>query len=189
MKQNLKRNLTSAFLVLVLLWIIELIDVILPVDLVQFGIVPRNIVGLRGILFAPFLHAGWYHLISNSLPLFVLLTTLFTFYGKISIQVCVFSAILGGLTVWLIARSGTVHVGASGVIFSLLTFLIASGVFRKNFKALLIALVIFFLYGGALWGVLPSNPYISWEGHLFGAIAGILIAWIYRNTSVSESAQ
>jgi membrane associated rhomboid family serine protease len=106
--------------------------------------------------------------------------TMMTFYRSMWLRITLFSAIIGGLAVWAFARGGSVHIGASGVIFSLIVFLLASGIFRKNFKALLIALVVFFLYGGALWGVLPSNPYISWEGHLFGALAGVFLAWIYR---------
>ena len=88
---------------------------------------------------------------------------------------------------WAFARTGTVHIGASGVIFSLITFLLASGIFRKNIKAILIALVILFLYGGALWGVIPGQAGISWEGHLFGAIAGVLLAWVYKGVNKKQN--
>ena len=170
-----------------LLWFIELIDYILPANLDVLGIIPRETRGLKGIVLSPFLHGGWKHLISNSVPLLVLLTTVLTFYKKVWLQVTIFSALIGGVAVWAFARTGTVHIGASGVIFSLITFLLASGVFRKNIKAILIALVILFLYGGALWGVIPGQEGISWEGHLFGAIAGIILAWVYKGINKKQS--
>jgi membrane associated rhomboid family serine protease len=186
MKQNLQQNLQVSVGIIILLWAEEIADVFLKLNLDRFGILPRQIIGLRGIFFAPFLHGGFYHLISNTIPLFILLMTMMTFYRSIWLQVTIFSALMGGLAVWAFARGGTVHIGASGVIFSLITFLLASGIFRKSFKSLLIAVAVFLFYGGVLWGVIPSNPYISWEGHLFGAAAGVFLAWIYRSEPAVE---
>ena len=177
----MKKNVIVSLWVLAVLWAIELIDAILPVNLDQFGIVPRSVSGLFGIIFSPFLHGGWGHLISNSIPLLILLTVIMTFYNKLWYKVVLFSAIIGGLGVWIIGDSNSVHIGVSGVIFSLMTFLLASGIFRKSFKSIIIGIVIFFLYGGTLlFGILPGQEGVSWEGHLFGAIAGVILAWAYK---------
>ncbi len=175
----MKKKITLVIIVIAILWGIRIIDIILPLNLNNLGIVPRSLVGLRGILFAPFLHGGFAHLISNTIPLFILMMTMLIFYEKTAIHVFVFSALVGGAFVWIFARSAT-HIGASGVIFSLVGYILASGVFRKNFKSILIALIIFFIYGGIIWGVLPTRPGISWEGHLFGFLAGIGLAYAYR---------
>jgi len=129
------------------------------------------------------LHGSWGHIISNTLPLFFLTWALLFFYERIALRIWVFSAFLGGVLVWIFARDA-VHIGASGVIFSLISFLIASGIFRKSFKSIIVSIIIFFLYGGAIWGVLPTQPGVSWEGHLFGFLVGILLAYIYKDSQV-----
>ena len=121
----MKTKLFIAFALLAFIWLIFIVDIIIPLDFVKFGIVPRSVRGLFGIAFAPFLHAGIRHILSNSLPLFFLTLALFAFYDKEAIAVWALSAILGGILVWIFARPNTVHVGASGVIFSLVAFLIA----------------------------------------------------------------
>lgn len=178
----MKSTFKILFLLFALLCSIELINMFTLLNLNQYGIIPRNIIGLRGILFAPFLHAGARHLLSNLFPLMFLTGTLLVFYRRIWLQVYISCMLLGGGGVWFFARGGTVHIGASGLIFGLAGFIIASGLFRKSFSSLLIALIIFFLYGGLIWGVLPVETYISWESHLFGLIAGIITAWLYRNS-------
>jgi len=177
----MKSKLVSSFVVLAIMWLVFLADFIFPVNFNNFGITPRTVRGLFGIIFSPFLHAGLYHLVSNSLPIFFLTFALLVFYEKIAVKVWTLSAILGGSMVWLLSWRNATHVGASGVIFSLIGFLVASGIFRKSFKAIAVGVLVFFIYGGALWGVLPTNPYVSWEGHLFGLLAGIFLAYVYRN--------
>ena len=177
MIQKIKLSLTF----IAVLWVIRIID-LLPINLNSFGITPRSVDGLWGILFSPFLHGGFLHLFSNSIPLFVLMITLFFFYEKIAIQVILLSSIIGGSLLWLLGLdSMTNHIGASGLIFGLLSFLIVSGIIRKNIKSLLVAIVIFFMYGSALWGIFPSKPWVSWEGHLYGMVAGIVVAFLYKN--------
>ncbi len=149
-------------------------------NLNQYGIYPRHTSGLVGIIMSPFLHGNLAHIISNSLPLLVLSIVLFIFYPKLANQVLIFSILIGGMFVWLLARSA-MHIGASGLIFALLGFILASGIFRKNIKSIIIAIIIFFIYGGIIWGVLPIHPQVSFESHLFGFIAGILLAYLYRN--------
>ncbi len=165
------KNLKIPIILVALMWLVFILDN-MGFNLNQYGIYPRTLRGLIGIVCSPFLHADWGHIVSNTIPMFILSATLFVFYPKLAGKVLIFSALLGGILVWIFARSA-MHVGASGLIFSLVGFLLASGIFRKKFKALLIAIIIFFIYGGIIWGVLPTNPRVSFEGHLFGLIAGV----------------
>ena len=176
----MKNGLVIALAVVALLWIILIINYIIPIDFNQFGIMPRRTDGIKGILFAPFLHLNWAHLISNSMPLIILLTGLFWLYNKVAIRILILSTIIGGSMVWLLGREAF-HIGASGVIFSLVAFFIASGIFKRDFKAILLSVIVFFMYGGIVWGVLPGQSGVSWEGHLFGFITGIGLAYFFRD--------
>lgn len=176
----MKNSLIIAFMIVASFWTVFIVDSILGIDINHFGIIPRRAEGIKGILFAPFLHGSFAHLVSNSVPMLVLATVLFWFYRKIAVRVLLLSAVMGGLLVWIFGRTAF-HIGASGLIFALLSFLIASGIFRKKLKALLIAVIIFFLYGGVIWGILPSQPGVSWESHLFGFISGIALAYIFKD--------
>lgn len=183
----MRSKLTISASLIVIIWLVYLANIIIPVEFRQFGIVPRSTNGLIGIILAPFLHGGLGHIISNTLPLFFLTFALLFFYEKIAFKVWIISALAGGILVWLLARGNSVHIGASGVIFSLIGFLIASGIFQKSFKSILISIIILFLYGGAIWGVLPTQPGVSWEGHLFGFIVGVALAYFYRKTESREN--
>jgi membrane associated rhomboid family serine protease len=141
-----------------------------------FGIVPHSLIGLRGILFAPFLHGGFYHVAANTAPFIILgwlvmLRKISDFYF-----VSVVSAIVSGLGTWLIGSPCSVHVGVSGVVFGYFGYLLFRGYFERSFVAIAISIAIAVTYGGLIWGVFPTNPYISWEGHLFGFIGGIIAA-------------
>jgi membrane associated rhomboid family serine protease len=140
------------------------------------GILPHHLIGLRGILFAPFLHGGFYHVAANTLPFlvlgwFVMLRNINDFYF-----VSFMSALIGGLGTWLLGRPDSVHIGASGVIFGYLGYLLFRGYFERSFVAIAISVIVAMIYGGLVWGVLPTRAYISWEGHLFGFIGGIIAA-------------
>ena len=161
----------------VLLWLIELADVLLPAQLDDEGIRPRSEDGLWGILWAPLLHAGWGHLIANSLPLLVLGFLVFLSGIGRALAATAVIWVVGGLGTWLIAPEHTVHIGASVIVFGWLTYLMLRGIFARNEGQIALGAVILVLYGGALWGVLPGQPGISWQGHLFGAIGGGLAAW------------
>ncbi len=176
----MKKSLVIALSIVSLLWVIYIIDLIIPIDFTGFGILPRSSSGIKGILFAPFLHLNLAHIMSNTMPLMILLTGLFWFYERIAWRVLALSVIIGDGLVWILGRS-LVHVGASGVIFSLVAFFIFSAIFKKNFKALILGLFVFFLYGGIIWGVLPGQPGISWEGHMFGFITGGMLAYFFRD--------
>jgi membrane associated rhomboid family serine protease len=140
------------------------------------GIFPRELIGLRGILFAPFLHGGFYHVAANTVPFIVLgwlvmLRNISDFYF-----VSFMAAFVGGLGTWLVGSPYSVHIGASGVIFGYFGYLLFRGYFERSFVAIAISLVIAVTYGSLIWGVLPTRSYISWEGHLFGFIGGIIAA-------------
>jgi membrane associated rhomboid family serine protease len=130
------------------------------------GIFPRELIGLRGILFAPFLHGGFYHVAANTVPFIVL--------GWLVMLRNISD--LGGLGTWLVGSPYSVHIGASGVIFGYFGYLLFRGYFERSFVAIAISLVIAVTYGSLIWGVLPTRSYISWEGHLFGFIGGIIAA-------------
>ncbi len=160
-----------------IMWVSYLLDLVLPGEFTSWGIEPRSLSGLKGIVFAPFIHHGFLHIISNTSAVFILTFVLFKFYEEVAAKVWAGSAAIGGSLVWLLGRPA-MHVGVSGVIFSLIGFLISAGIFKFNLKSLAIAVVILFMYGGTvIFGVLPVNPFVSWEGHLFGLIAGIGIAY------------
>jgi membrane associated rhomboid family serine protease len=189
---GMRQSFINALMIVASFWAIFIVSVITDVDFTPFGILPRHSEGIKGILFAPFIHGSFAHLISNTIPMLVLTTVIFWMYRKIAFRVLLLSILMGGLLVWIFGRSTTLntnhievlthHIGASGVIFALVGFLIASGIFRKKIKALMIAVAIFFLYGGIIWGVLPTQPGVSWEGHLFGFISGVVLAYIFKDS-------
>ena len=176
MRQNLKTALTAV----ATLWMVYYIDFFLPIDLRLYGLRPRQLDGLAGVVFMPFLHIDIRHLTANSGILFVLLTVSLSFSRKLTWGALLIIIIVGGGLVWLSAERGTIHIGASGVIFGLIGFLMCLGVFRRDWRALVISLAIFLLYGGALQSLLIYVPGISWTGHLFGFISGVLAAWWTR---------
>jgi membrane associated rhomboid family serine protease len=170
------KNVRYIFIFILVLWGVRLVDTLLPIDLCQFGIVPRNFIGLLGLIFAPFLHGNYFHLISNTIPVFVLLLTLFSFYPKKAWIVIIESVLIGGGLVWLFGRSAS-HVGISGLIYSLATFLIVVGIYKKDMKSMLVSIAVLIAYGGLIWGMFPGRYWVSWEGHLFGALAGGIVAY------------
>ena len=162
----------------VLLWVIEIVDTAMNNELDQYGVQPREAEGLLGILFAPVLHGGWDHLSANTLPALVL-GFLVLFSGIVrGLEVTAVIWVVGGLGVWLVAPSDTVHLGASVLIFGWLVYLMVRGIFTRRAGEIILGMVLFFMYGGLLLGVLPGQPGISWQGHLFGAIGGALAAWL-----------
>jgi membrane associated rhomboid family serine protease len=177
----MRQSFINAVMIVASFWAVFIISELIGVDFNHFGIVPRSSEGIKGILFAPFLHGNFTHLISNTIPMLVLTTVLFWIYPRIAFRVLILSVLMGGTLVWIFGRAAF-HIGASGVIFALVGFIMASGIFRRKLKALLIAFVIFFLYGGILWGILPTQPGVSWESHLFGAVSGVALAYIFKDS-------
>ncbi|MGB7414200.1 MAG: rhomboid family intramembrane serine protease [Thermosynechococcaceae cyanobacterium] len=177
MNQALKLQVQILGSMVALMWVSALLNLfLLRGQLLQFGIVPRTIVGLRGILFAPFLHAGLGHLMANTVP-FVILGWLVLIRATEDFFVVTAVAMgIGGLGTWLLAGSRTVHVGASGLVFGYLGYLLLRGYFERSFAASFLSVVVAVVYGGLLFGVLPTVPGVSWQGHLFGFLGGGLAA-------------
>lgn len=169
---------TTIGLFVVLLYAIEVVDTLMANRLDSEGVQPRETEGLLGILFAPLLHGGWGHLVANTLPTLVLgFLVLLSGLGR-GLAVSAVIWVVGGLGIWFTGEPGTVHIGASVLIFGWLVYLIVRGFFSRHPGQIALGLLILFLYGGALWGVLPGQPGVSWQGHLFGAIGGGLAAWL-----------
>ena len=161
-----------------LMWLSEAVDTALGNQLDRYGIVARSIDGLLGILTAPFLHLGFGHLISNTLPL-VTLGALIAIGGAVRLfSVTAIVAVLGGFATWLSSPPNTVTIGASGLVFGYATYLIARGLFNRRIGQVLVGVVVVLVWGGALLGGLLPQDGISWQGHLFGAVAGVVAAWI-----------
>ncbi len=170
-------GLMPVVVMVALMWLIEIIDTIANGRLDQYGIEPRKLWGLDGILFAPFLHGGFGHLIANTIPFLLLGGAIALGTAKRFATVTVIVGLVGGLGTWLTGPTNTIHIGASGLVFGYLTYLMARGIFARNIWYLLGGVLTFMVYGGVLWGVLPA-PGISWQGHLFGAVGGVVAAYV-----------
>ncbi|MCP3870402.1 MAG: rhomboid family intramembrane serine protease [Gammaproteobacteria bacterium] len=177
---RLRRSFVIAVSFASILWVIALLDSIFSLGLVRHGVLPRSLDNLGGILWAPLIHGSLSHIFANTAPLIVLGTALLYGYPKSS-KIAFPAIYIGtGVGVWLFARSAY-HIGASGLNFGILAFVFTIGVLRWDKRAITLSLIVFFLYGGMIWGVLPSAPGVSFESHLFGAITGVLLAVLLRN--------
>jgi len=180
-KTRWTENADIALYAVLAIWAAYLLNyLVFPVDFRAYGIRPREIAGLWGILLCPFLHANLAHIVANSVALFVLLTLALTLGRGLTALALVIIVVIGGGGVWLIGDTGTNHVGASGVVYGLIGFLLTAGLVRRNLKAVLVAAAVFLIYGGALLSLLKSTPGTSWAAHFFGLLAGILAAWRTR---------
>ena len=159
------------------MWALEIVDLAPSTPFDRWGVRPRTLRGLFGIAFAPFLHVSFGHLIANTIP-FVVLGAAIALGGiRQIVEVTVIVAVVSGLGVWLFGSANTVHLGASGLVFGYLTYLVTRGLIARNVWWIFGGLVVLAFYGGLLWGLLPT-PRVSWLGHLFGAIGGVLAAWV-----------
>jgi membrane associated rhomboid family serine protease len=178
-KQRFKHSLWFASLFILILFSVKGIESIFDLDFTDYGLYPLNFKGLRGIILSPLIHGSWEHLINNSIPLFVLTVTLFYFYREISYRVFFLIYGVHGFWLWFLGRH-SYHIGASGIIYGLGSFLFVSGLIRKNSNLMAISLLVVFLYGSMVWGIFPLIETVSWEGHLTGMAAGIIFAFFYR---------
>ncbi len=160
-------------------WMVKLAEHAIGTDFVELGIYPLHVNGLPGILFSPFIHSNYSHLISNSVPFFILLAVLVYFYRRISYRIFFRMYVVAGFCTWVFGREAW-HIGASGVVYAMAAFHFVSGIIRNDVRLLTVSVVVVFLYGGLMWGLLPIKPEISWEGHLWGAVSGVLLAFYYR---------
>ncbi|WP_298646090.1 rhomboid family intramembrane serine protease [uncultured Proteiniphilum sp.] len=184
-KKRMRLAVLPAIVFIVLIWLVFIVDYagLFKWDLSRLGILPGTISGLIGIIFSPLIHTSFSHLLSNTLPLLILIWFLFYFYSKIAFGAFAWLWLLSGLLTWIIGR-GSYHVGASGLVFALLFFLFFSGLVRKYIPLVAVSLVVAFIYGSTIWSILPITEWvdtaISWEGHLAGAISGLLLAFVFR---------
>lgn len=169
----------SLFLALCL-FLIHFIGVWSEFDVSFLGIYPRKISGLYGIFSAPFIHGNWQHLISNTPPLIALVTLLFYFHQKIAVKTLIGVWFLTGIFVWIFARP-VYHIGFSGILYGLVAFVAWNGIFRRDIKSIALSLIILIYFGGMIAGILPGQEKISWESHLLGGIAGVIISFFSRN--------
>jgi membrane associated rhomboid family serine protease len=158
------------------MWILEIVDIVLGGALNSYGVRPHQLIGLRGIVFAPFLHGGLGHLIANTIPVLVLGWFVMLQETRDFFVVTGITMVVSGLGTWLVGLTNSVHIGASGIIFGYLGFLLLRGYFERNFPSILLSLIVGFLYGGTIWGVLPIQYGVSWQMHLFGFIGGVIAA-------------
>jgi len=164
-----------------LMWMVKIVEVLFDIDLSQFGIYPLSIKGLRGIIFSPFIHADFTHLFNNSVPLFFLSIALFYFYSEVALRVFIGTYFITGFLVWIAGRDAW-HIGASGLVYGLASFLFFSGIIRRYFRLIALSLLIVFLYGSMVWGLFPGvYKNVSWESHMLGFFSGVVLAVWYKN--------
>lgn len=172
-------------LFVLVLWIVYWSEARFNINFNPYGIYPRTVSGLRGIIFSPFIHGSLKHLFNNSVPLFVLTAALFYFYRDIRWKVLLLGLLFTGIATWAIGRP-SLHIGASGVVYLLASFLFFKGIFSKQYQLTALALAVVFLYGGMLWYVFPVNPDISWEGHLSGFFVGLVFAFLFKGNPIER---
>lgn len=175
-----RRRIGAPILLVIIMWIVLFVDAATRTQLVRYGIRPRSDDGLIGILAAPFLHADLTHLMANTgafIILGILVAALSRGYWAVTIGV----ALISGAAVWMVGAPNTVHVGASGLVYGYAAFLVAWGLLTRRVMSILVSIMVALLYGGLVFGVLPTQEGVSWQGHLFGAIAGVVMAfWLSR---------
>lgn len=179
-KKIFKYSLLFPVIFVGLLWIVKIAENSFALNLTTYGILPLQAEGLPGILFSPFIHSDYKHLISNSVPFLILSFTLLYFYRSLAYRIFFLIYLLSGLCVWLGGRESW-HIGASGLVYGLASFLFFSGVFRRDMNLLVISIIVAFLYGSMFWGIFPIFPEISWESHLWGAASGLVLSIYYRH--------
>ena len=178
-KKEIFRILFVPTVLLIVIWGVKIIEYSFDLSFVNYGVFPQNISGLKGIFLSPFIHKDFNHILNNSYSLLILIGLLFSFYKKIAPQILIWLYLISGFWLWIIGRPAF-HIGASGVIYALAGFLFLSGLIRKNRNLSAISLLVIFLYGSMIWGIMPISQSISWEGHLSGFLAGLLVAVFFK---------
>jgi len=188
MKTNNQLQLSKSvflipFLFVFAIWFVYWIEIQFSLNFTKYGVFPRNLSGLKGVLFSPFIHSDTNHLFNNSIPLFVLLSALIYFYRDVYLKIVLYGGLFSGLLTWIIAREAY-HIGASGIVYLLFSFVFFSGIIKKQYQLVAVSLIVIFLYGSMIWYVLPIKDEISWEGHLSGFLSGLALAFMYRKVGV-----
>lgn len=168
------------------LWLVYWFEVKFGYNFTKYGVYPRTADGLKGIFFSPFIHSGVRHLFNNSAPLFVLMLALFYFYRRVALKILIIGTLLSGFLTWIIARDAY-HIGASGIVYLLFSFIFFSGILRSYSRLIAVSLMVIFLYGSMVWYIFPTREEISWEGHLSGFIVGLIFAVSFRKIGPQKS--
>jgi membrane associated rhomboid family serine protease len=186
--EEIRKILQSALIpttLVLILWIIKMIEVRTGKNFAQYGLFPRDINHLYGILTSPFIHADWKHLFNNSVPIFILGWALFHFYNEVAWKIILWVTIMAGFWTWISARA-SFHIGASGLLYGMFSFLLFSGFIRRNKQLISLSFLVAFLYGSLVWGLLPIDYKTSWESHLWGFVAGGALALYYRKKGIQR---
>ncbi|MCL7763691.1 rhomboid family intramembrane serine protease [Polaribacter sp. Z014] len=168
---------------IVAIWFIYWIEIQFDLNFNKYGVYPRTLVGFRGVFLTHFIHSNVSHLFNNSIPLFVLLSSLFYFYKDVAYKVLLLGGFFTGFLTWCIARE-SYHIGASGIVYLLFSFVFFSGIIKRHYRLVALSLIIIFLYGSMIWYVFPIKEGISWEGHLSGFLVGVIFAILYRHKGI-----
>jgi len=174
-----RKSVYRTFYFVSLIWFIKLVEWSTYSDFGFLGIYPRKLLGAVGILTGPLVHGDFFHLLSNTFPLVLLGVGIYYFYHRIALEIFIWIYLMTGVWVWAAARDAF-HIGSSGLVYGMVSFLFFSGIFRKNKRPLAISLVVLFLHHGMLAGIFPGDAGVSWESHVFGAIAGLFCAFHFR---------
>lgn len=178
-----KEVLLIPFFFIFSIWAVYWIEIRFSLNFTTAGILPRNFSGLKGVLFSPFIHSDTNHLFNNSIPLFVLISFLIYFYRSVYLKVLLFGGFLSGLLTWIIAREAY-HIGASGIVYLVFSFVFFSGIIKKQFQLVAVSLIVIFLYGSMIWYIFPIKEGISWEGHLSGLLIGLIFAFVFKQKGI-----
>lgn len=171
--------LVAPLAAVILIWTVFWIELRFQINLNDFGLYPRRFSGLRGVFFSPFIHGSLEHLYNNTIPLALLLASLFYFYRDVAIKVLLVGALFSALITWGIGRP-SYHIGASGIIYLLVSFVFFKGIFTKYYRLVAVSLIVVFIYGSLLWYIFPTEDGISWEGHLGGFLTGLVLAFVVK---------
>ncbi len=167
------------------IWVVYWIEIHFGYNFNRYGVYPRTLSGFKGVFLMHFIHSNTSHLFNNSVPLIVLISTLCYFYRTVAFKILIFGGLFTGFLTWSIARE-SYHIGASGLVYLLFSFVFFSGAIKQNFRLLAVSLVVIFLYGSMIWYILPVKDGMSWEGHLSGFLVGLLMAIIYRKQGIQK---
>ena len=178
-KYSLIRYAKFPLLFVIIIWAIKLIEISFEISLVDYGVLPRKLSGIKGVLFSPFIHKDIKHLLNNSIPILILGSSLCYFYKKTYKTIFPLLFLLSGIFLWCLGRAN-LHIGASGIIYAMASFIFFSGVISKNKNLAALSLIVIFIYGGLFWGLFPTHQEISWEGHLSGFISGMFLSWSFK---------
>lgn len=180
-KKRFYRSLLAPTLWVAIIWLIHLARITFEIDAIGLGVHSRHLDGVLGIFTSPFIHGSFSHLFNNSFPLLVSGVAIFYFFPKVSGRSLTWMYLFTGIAVWLFARP-VYHIGASGVVYAFISFIFWSGVFRRNNRSIILALVVIIMYSGMLAGLIPDpENHISWESHLLGLIVGAITAYVYKD--------